>query len=227
MNGRSGTKICRNDGVQRSDSDRVHRPGAAQTTAGRHKPSIGAGAVAAPVPTQNRPSGLPGTGPMDNFGGACPAAFRGRPGAAPSVGRGTTRLKDAAGSLRVMRAIQAQWSSLAVDDFGTGSSSPTRLYRVPISSLTVGRCLNRDAPTGDDAAIVAPFVKPTHSLCLTVIDSGTRATASYDSGGKMTAPRVKASSIAGRWPNCWNGPASASGCARRPDPGGTPFRYTS
>jgi diguanylate cyclase len=85
----------------------------------------------------------------------------------------TAMLDDQAGSLEVLRALEALGARLALDDFGTGFSSLTHLQRVPLHLVKVDAAFVNDvARSAVDRAIVGGVVDIARALGAEVVAEG-------------------------------------------------------
>jgi diguanylate cyclase (GGDEF)-like protein/PAS domain S-box-containing protein len=72
-----------------------------------------------------------------------------------------------------LERLRAQGIWIAVDDFGTGSSSLAHLRELPVDVLKIDRAFIRNVTAeGDDLAIVAALIDLAHALGVTVIAEG-------------------------------------------------------
>jgi len=82
-------------------------------------------------------------------------------------------MKDVELSSEILNELSAHGIHVSIDDFGTGSSSLSRLKRFPINSLKIDQTFVRNL-AGDvrDAAITTAMITMGHSLKLKVIAEG-------------------------------------------------------
>ena len=82
-------------------------------------------------------------------------------------------MKDIELSSGILKELSADGMHVSIDDFGTGSSSLSRLKRFPINSLKIDQSFVRNL-AGDvrDAAITTAMITMGHSLKLNVIAEG-------------------------------------------------------
>jgi EAL domain-containing protein (putative c-di-GMP-specific phosphodiesterase class I) len=83
--------------------------------------------------------------------------------------------------LDVFTRLRILGVGLSLDDFGTGQSSLTELYKMPFSEVKVDRTLIADVPReGDARAIVKAIVNLAHTLQLTVCAEGVETRQMFD-----------------------------------------------
>jgi len=81
--------------------------------------------------------------------------------------------RDLESARRTLERLRAQGIQIAVDDFGTGSSSLAHLRALPVDAIKIDRAFVRNVTEqGDDLAIVAAVVDLAHALGITVIAEG-------------------------------------------------------
>ena len=82
-------------------------------------------------------------------------------------------LRDMGPARASLEQLRAQGTWIAVDDFGTGSSSLASLRQLPVDVLKIDRAFVRNmTEEGDDLAIVAALIDLAHALGVTVIAEG-------------------------------------------------------
>ena len=84
-------------------------------------------------------------------------------------------MRDPAGALRSLEALNSRGVRFALDDFGTGYSSLGYLQRLPVASVKVDKSFVTPLGKGNDSvatAIVRAIVELGHSLNLDVIAEG-------------------------------------------------------
>ncbi|MCP5041587.1 MAG: EAL domain-containing protein, partial [bacterium] len=82
-------------------------------------------------------------------------------------------LGDGAEAARTCEALRALGASLARDDFGTGFSSLSHLFRFQIDVLKIDRSFTAEIRASERArAIIAAMIAMSHRLGITVIAEG-------------------------------------------------------
>jgi len=82
-------------------------------------------------------------------------------------------LRDVGPARKSLERLRSQGIWIAVDDFGTGSSSLANLRQLPVDVLKIDRAFIRNiTEAGDDLAIVAALIDLAHALGVTVIAEG-------------------------------------------------------
>jgi EAL domain-containing protein (putative c-di-GMP-specific phosphodiesterase class I) len=82
-------------------------------------------------------------------------------------------LRDMGPARTSLELLRAHGIWIAVDDFGTGSSSLASLRQLPVDVLKIDRAFVRNmTEQGDDLAIVAALIDLAHALGVTVIAEG-------------------------------------------------------
>jgi EAL domain-containing protein (putative c-di-GMP-specific phosphodiesterase class I) len=82
-------------------------------------------------------------------------------------------LRDVGPARKTLERLRALGIWIAVDDFGTGSSSLANLRQLPVDVLKIDRAFVRNITEGgDDLAIVAALIDLAHALGVTVIAEG-------------------------------------------------------
>ncbi|MCP3868001.1 MAG: EAL domain-containing protein [Gammaproteobacteria bacterium] len=82
-------------------------------------------------------------------------------------------MEEDEGTTAMLDSLQDLGISLAIDDFGSGHSSLTRLKRLPVHCLKIDRTLVKDIATdSDDQAICQAVVALGHSLGMRVLAEG-------------------------------------------------------
>ncbi|HEX6997564.1 MAG TPA: EAL domain-containing response regulator [Gammaproteobacteria bacterium] len=85
----------------------------------------------------------------------------------------TTSVEDPELTLDVLARLRVKSVNLCLDDFGTGSSSLTHLYRMPFSEVKLDNAFTRDMQTRDDArAFVEGLVYLAHKLKISTCAEG-------------------------------------------------------
>ncbi len=74
-------------------------------------------------------------------------------------------MEDPAESERILRALHALGLKLALDDFGSGYSSLSRLREMPVETVKIDRAFLREVPDNDEAsAFVSAILRLSHAL---------------------------------------------------------------
>jgi predicted signal transduction protein with EAL and GGDEF domain len=82
-------------------------------------------------------------------------------------------LGDVEETRRSLERLRAQGAWIALDEFGSGTSSITNLRQLPVDVLKIDRAFIRNLTDGgDDLAIVASLIDLAHALGVTVIAEG-------------------------------------------------------
>ena len=77
----------------------------------------------------------------------------------------STTMEDPAESEAILRALHALGLQLALDDFGSGYSSLSRLREMPVATLKIDRAFMREVPENDEAsAIVTSILRLSRAL---------------------------------------------------------------
>jgi diguanylate cyclase (GGDEF)-like protein len=77
----------------------------------------------------------------------------------------STTMEDPAESEAILRALHALGLQLALDDFGSGYSSLSRLREMPVATLKIDRAFMREVPENDEAsAIVTSILRLSSAL---------------------------------------------------------------
>ncbi|AZY49818.1 hypothetical protein C0J09_12205 [Bordetella avium] len=90
----------------------------------------------------------------------------------------TTAMRDAEGSLTVLRELSALGVSISIDDFGTGYSSLLYLKRLPANELKIDRgFISQLEHDQEDAAIVSAIIALGQQLNLKIVAEGVETAA--------------------------------------------------
>jgi EAL domain-containing protein (putative c-di-GMP-specific phosphodiesterase class I) len=121
----------------------------------------------------------------------------------------------------VFTRLRVKGIALSLDDFGTGTSSITQLYRMPFTELKIDRSLVSELPhTQAAATVVTAIVELAHRLSLTVCAEGIETDAQFqfmDAAGcesmqgqliSKAVPAAELESLARAWQGGY--PAAAS-----------------
>lgn len=85
----------------------------------------------------------------------------------------TAAMEDSAKSMDILTRLRIKGFGLSIDDFGTGSSSLTQLYRLPYEEIKVDRSFVGKVTTDREAAaIVRSTIDLGHSMSLRVVAEG-------------------------------------------------------
>ncbi len=84
-----------------------------------------------------------------------------------------TLLAGGVDTLMVLSGLRDLGVGLSLDNFGTGISNLVTLRRLPLTAISLDRCLVRDLPDApEDAAIVQAVIGAGHALGLTIVAEG-------------------------------------------------------
>lgn len=90
-------------------------------------------------------------------------------------------LENAKHTIDIINSLKNLGVMFAIDDFGAGYSSLSRLKQLPVEALKINRSfISKIADEGDDKAIVAAIVAMAHSLGLRVIAEGVETRSQFD-----------------------------------------------
>lgn len=90
-------------------------------------------------------------------------------------------LKNAERTINIINTLKRHGVMFAVDNFGTGHSSPRLLKQLPIDSLKIDQSfIYNISNDGDDQAITAAIIAMAHTLNLRVIGEGVETRSQFD-----------------------------------------------
>ena len=88
---------------------------------------------------------------------------------------------DVEGTIVKMQRLKDAGVRFSLDDFGTGYSSLSYLHRLPLSTLKIDKSFVRDAPHGQQGAVIARTILALgNALELVVLAEGVETAEQYD-----------------------------------------------
>ena len=110
----------------------------------------------------------------------------------------TSAMKDAAIALGILARLRVMNVNLCLDDFGTGASSLTQLYKMPFSEVKLDNQFTNDMRLREDArALVEGIVYLMHKLKMRVCAEGVESEAMLDMLETMQCDKVQGHLIGG------------------------------
>jgi EAL domain-containing protein (putative c-di-GMP-specific phosphodiesterase class I) len=116
--------------------------------------------------------------------------------------------------MNIFTRLRVKGVGLSLDDFGTGTSSLTQLYRMPFSEVKIDGSLIRDVTSTKAAAtVVRAIIELAHNLSLSVCAEGVETSPQFEFLDQSGCDALQGDFIAQSMPaaeieafiNVWNG----------------------
>jgi EAL domain-containing protein (putative c-di-GMP-specific phosphodiesterase class I)/ActR/RegA family two-component response regulator len=133
----------------------------------------------------------------------------------------TTAMQDPAVALDILARLRVKNINLCLDDFGTGASSLTHLYRMPFSEVKIDNQFTNDMRLREDArSLVEGLIYLAHKLKIRACAEGVEDESTLRCSKACAATKLKATSSARRFGPRTSWPPSSAGTAVFPPTNG-------